>query len=387
MKKILLSLAILGVVGAMVVGGTTAIFSDTETSTGNTFTAGAIDLTVDNESYYNGVLNEGTSWLQTDLTEKNLFFDFRDLKPGDYGEDTISLHVKNNDSYLCADVTLTSNQDNGWTEPELNDEDSYTAGRGELGDRVSFIAWADDGDNVPEVGETVYSLGPIGGLNLGETETAPLADSQVNVWNDNLAGGPLPGDSTRYIGKAWCFGEMTPVVIPQDGFGKFETPEGSIEPNGPEVRGAGFTCSGAGEDNSTQTDSLTADISFRAIQARHNEGFECLPETVPTTAALTVDKKVSFSSTALAVVVGDFTLHVSGPNSYEQDFTDEISVAGLEPGPYTITEQYNGSENITYDATFSLDCIDKGSYGEVTLAAGGNLTCKIDNEITPGADN
>ena len=54
MKKILLSLAIIAVVGAVAVGVTGAFFSDTETSTGNTFTAGAIDLKVDSEQHYNG---------------------------------------------------------------------------------------------------------------------------------------------------------------------------------------------------------------------------------------------------------------------------------------------------------------------------------------------
>jgi len=50
MKKILLSIATLGVAGAVVIGGTTAIFSDSEVSTGNTFTAGAIDLQIDNRT-------------------------------------------------------------------------------------------------------------------------------------------------------------------------------------------------------------------------------------------------------------------------------------------------------------------------------------------------
>jgi len=49
-KKILISLSVIGLVAAIVVGGTIAYFSDTETSTGNTFTAGAIDLKVDNTS-------------------------------------------------------------------------------------------------------------------------------------------------------------------------------------------------------------------------------------------------------------------------------------------------------------------------------------------------
>ncbi|MFA4998513.1 MAG: TasA family protein [Candidatus Paceibacterota bacterium] len=42
MKKILISLSIIGAVAAIAVGGTIAYFSDTETSTGNTFTAGTL---------------------------------------------------------------------------------------------------------------------------------------------------------------------------------------------------------------------------------------------------------------------------------------------------------------------------------------------------------
>ncbi len=55
MKKILISLSIIGIVAGVVVGGTIAFFNDTETSTGNVFTAGTIDLTIDsNGSSYNG---------------------------------------------------------------------------------------------------------------------------------------------------------------------------------------------------------------------------------------------------------------------------------------------------------------------------------------------
>ncbi|HBB53974.1 TPA: hypothetical protein DCZ79_00530, partial [Candidatus Nomurabacteria bacterium] len=42
-KKIIVSLSVVAAVAAITVGATTAFFSDTETSTGNTFTAGAID--------------------------------------------------------------------------------------------------------------------------------------------------------------------------------------------------------------------------------------------------------------------------------------------------------------------------------------------------------
>ena len=55
MKKILLSAGTIVVVAALAVGGTIAFYADTETSTGNIFTAGSIDLTVDHtKASYNG---------------------------------------------------------------------------------------------------------------------------------------------------------------------------------------------------------------------------------------------------------------------------------------------------------------------------------------------
>jgi predicted ribosomally synthesized peptide with SipW-like signal peptide len=50
MKKILISLAIIGVVGAIGIGATVAYFSDTETSVGNTFTAGTLVFNIQDPS-------------------------------------------------------------------------------------------------------------------------------------------------------------------------------------------------------------------------------------------------------------------------------------------------------------------------------------------------
>lgn len=293
MKKILLSLGMIVFVGVIVAGATGAFFSDTETSTGNTFTAGAIDLTVDNTSYYNGEFNSETSWLTpVDLTNE-LFFNFDDLKPGDFGEDTISLHVDNNDSWLCAYVTLDSDDDNSITEPELEDGDLDTApgiGDGDLADSVEFIWWGDDGDNVFETceglqttelsicqnnggEENLLAAGPLGALGVGNTATVVLADSSSNIFGDS---GAVPGDSIRYIGKAWCFGTFSMSPVTQDNLGQDGTP-GQGDSNGPDQRGEGFTCNGSGEDNKTQTDSMTATISFTAVQSRNNESFTCNP--------------------------------------------------------------------------------------------------------------
>lgn len=54
-KQIVTSLAVIGAVGAVAIGGTMALFTDSETSQGNIFTAGAIDLKVDHtKQTYNG---------------------------------------------------------------------------------------------------------------------------------------------------------------------------------------------------------------------------------------------------------------------------------------------------------------------------------------------
>ena len=187
MQRILLSLGLLVFVGALVVSSTGAFFSDTETSTGNTFTAGDIDLQIDNESYaldfniptFQGtptgalVANPANSWSLKDLVPGvDHFFTFDDVKPGDYGEDTISIHVGSNNAWMCAAARLTDDSDQTCTEPE-GDDDANCAepglGLGELDDVIQFAFWVDDGDNVyePVAGtggspETIFLGGPIG---------------------------------------------------------------------------------------------------------------------------------------------------------------------------------------------------------------------------------
>ena len=56
MKRIIVSLSIIAAVAAIVIGATTAYFSDTETSKGNTFTAGTIDLAVNGENPFNSAV-------------------------------------------------------------------------------------------------------------------------------------------------------------------------------------------------------------------------------------------------------------------------------------------------------------------------------------------
>ena len=273
MKRTLIGLMTAGTVAAVAIFATGAFFQDTETSSDNIFTAGSIDLGIDNHSYYNGLPNPGTTWrVDYDLSDNpaRQFFNFTDVKPGDWGEDTISLHVRDNNSWLCADVTLTRDDDNGLVEPEVDDGDTTDGpGNGELADHINFYWWADDGDNVFETDERLLPSGPLGALSVGQTATVALADSVTNIWT-NLPEDPLTPEDVRFVAKAWCFGNTTMTPYEQD--------EGNRQ-NGPDDRPV--ICDGSQETNVTQSDSLTADISFRAVQSRNNGGFLCNPP-VPT---------------------------------------------------------------------------------------------------------
>jgi hypothetical protein len=267
MKKILLSLGSIIFVGALLAGGTGAFLADSGTSTGNTFASGIIDLKVDNESYVTDnwgrlVYSTSTSW-QLSKLEGKLFFNFLDLKPGDIGEDTISLHVNNNNAWACMNVALTGTPENGQDEPETAVDPTTGPNDGELQNYLTFVFWADDGDNVYEKGEKIFKQGLV--KDIWDGQNWPLADASTNIWDGT---GPIQGDTTVYIGKAWCFGSMTPDPVTQDNKSK----TGS---NGPLSRGTGFSCSGADVGNIVQSDGVTADISFSVAQSRNNNGYLC----------------------------------------------------------------------------------------------------------------
>jgi predicted ribosomally synthesized peptide with SipW-like signal peptide len=78
MKKILVSLMTIALVSALIGGGIYAYFSDVETSTGNTFTAGTLDLQVDSENPWTSTavtvsdMEPGVAAADVDLTCENV---------------------------------------------------------------------------------------------------------------------------------------------------------------------------------------------------------------------------------------------------------------------------------------------------------------------------
>src|SRR3989344_8351940 len=243
-KTIFKLIFVFGIIAVVAFGVTRAFFSDTETSKDNVLQAGKLDLQIDNTSYYNGAPSPETSWELNDLTDQ-LFFNFLDLKPGDWGEDTISIHIDNNEAWACMDITLTATDDNGLTEPEGEDGDLTSgAGEGELQNEIHFVWWKDDGDNVLEIDEEWFE----------QSSLADLADFKVALADSTgsgvLSAGPLDPEEVYYIGKAWCFGEFAVNPVPQDGDAHTNNP--TVDP--------GITCSGASTSNMTQTDSVMGDI-------------------------------------------------------------------------------------------------------------------------------
>jgi len=379
MKRIFLSLALIAITSsALTFGATKAFFADSETSVANIFTAGAIDLLIDNESYYNGVFNANTSWSKNNLTIEK-FFDFDDLKPGDYGEDTISIHVETNDSYMCADVTLTSNNENGCNEPEGHEDNTCAnpgEGEGELAGLVNFIWWADDGDNVLEDDEEVISgPGPIGALPLDEPYQLTLADSETNIWNDGDVGGPVDGETTYYIGKAWCFGDITTNPLKQDDFGDLRAPD--LDNNDDNEDGTpedgGITCDGSLLGNESQTDSLTADVSFQAIQARHNPDFIC--EQTPRTTLTLVKEVLNGDATA-----DEWILEADGPTLvFGISGTGNVTGVDVETGEYDLSEDGpNGYLASNWSCTGGTQ-VDGNT---VAIAEGENVVCTVANYLT-----
>jgi predicted ribosomally synthesized peptide with SipW-like signal peptide len=364
---------------ALVASGTLAFFGDTESSTGNTFAAGDIDLMIDNDSYYNGnrctEVEPGvwqwqgnasypvpgteceTSFPASDLDNGLLFFNFTDLKPDDEGEDTISIHGGSNDAYVCMDLSVTSDDDLSSNEPELGAgdaaEDVNDTWDGELADALNFFWWADDGDNVYEEGEESISEG-VQSLNelapQGEPWQVALADADGSVWPDD---GPVPGNEVRYIAKAWCYGDLTLTPVPA---GQGVNP--SVNP--------GVSCDGTDLGNTSQTDGVTLDVAFTAVQARSNEGFVCGETRLAT---ITVTKEV-INDNGGNNVIADFQLFLDGVS--DTNLTSGVPTDVAE-GDYTVSEL--GAQG--YEATFGGDC---DADGNITLVAGNSYNCTITND-------
>lgn len=116
MQKIITSLSIVAIVAGLALGVTGAYFSDVETSTGNTFTAGTLDMALSDWSA--SILSSGPGSQAS--ANGGASFTFGDVAPGDEVKAVITLD--NSGGTIGAESVLldvsASNSDNTCVEPE-----------------------------------------------------------------------------------------------------------------------------------------------------------------------------------------------------------------------------------------------------------------------------
>lgn len=427
LQRILVGLGMIVFVGAVAVGATGAFFSDTETSTGNTFAAGALDLKVDSQSHFNGlvcVTHEqggstwenpvgatpvgpehypqpgdpcGGTWAESDLIPDSVafrFFNFDDLKPGDEGENTISLHVYDNDAWGCFTVDNVVDSDVSCTEPESEDADDLSCtpngnvAVGELGAALTFDAWLDEGATpgfqcnnpaVPATAGAGCEADPDEGNNiLDEGETLFWDDETV----DEASEGPFA------LSDVLAAANAVHQCVTQTGHTDYGLCHGLAD-DGRMVGSVTYYWGlawniPADAGNEIQTDSLTLDMIFEAVQHRNNEDFRCTPAEVRTT--LTLAKTVlpaEQEPDSSYTLIAENAATVTSPDLSGIEGSPAVFFAPVAAGVYALSET-GGDPNptsVSWSCTGNATAeVDNGNgTASVTVAAGENVVCVVTN--------
>ncbi|WP_254832218.1 vWA domain-containing protein [Haloglomus salinum] len=350
-------LGALGAVGAAGLGagfGTSALFGDTEEFVGNTLAAGNLDLLVDWQQTYDGAgdpmyvnahpdhdgdgrqsVLHPTEEYAVEYTERNLVeyltcdtpafdddYDFdgageqgslvelTDVKPGDSGEITFSLHLCDNPGYIWMQGAEVSNSERGYTEPEpTSSEDGDIDpddpdGRGELAENIEVEMWYDrDCDNGLGGGEDadimftldasgsmfydqyggVVSDDPItvGGDTRSETTKIDLVERGVRQFLDALvdAGGDVnievgvlffdgfdPDDGTLDHPQTQLFGLDTPSNL-RSTLGNFRDTVATLTGGGPTPSDGGGISTGTALEPGIEQAQQELDNNGRGVGA------------------------------------------------------------------------------------------------------------------------
>jgi len=185
-KKIIISLSVIGVIAAIVIGGTFAYFSDTETSENNTLAAGTMDLNIDGNN--------------TAVQTMNL----SDKAPGDIGKgDSVLKNVGSLDGELDIAMGTVNNYPCTDTTYGKHDGTEYcTADAGTLGGSGQMALYID----VDESG--TWTSGDIGlksdNSKYSNTGSVVLDYDTIDnysevVWNDVYAGLMATGNQDGFV--------------------------------------------------------------------------------------------------------------------------------------------------------------------------------------------
>lgn len=186
-----MSMMMIALVAIVAIGATKAYFSDVETSNGNTFTAGTLDLNVD-----------GGNTNVVKFTVANMSAD--DQRIGTWK----LKNVGSINGYLDLQNIVVTSYENGCVEPESESGDASCAnpgmGEGELQNQVSLskLFWDNDCDGWVGAGETAIFDGKVGTIATGYDTNRSLAagaeqciTGQFNWWNNGPSDNLAQGDS------------------------------------------------------------------------------------------------------------------------------------------------------------------------------------------------
>ena len=224
----------LAFVAAVVVGGTGAYFSDTETSQNNVFTAGSVSLALNEYNWeWLGTVADGEALPDNYFVyhsnsgdeDNGPYIEMNDLKPGDNGLITAELENGANDAFICAKIT------------DFEEDDPFK-------DHLKFRTGTGPGGSFADITSAV----PTG---VWFSPTAPAA---------NMPALPMPANATGTVALEYCFGDF----VQGTAFGTANN--GSCEVN----------TDGSIDWNVMQNQSLSVSIEYYAVQQRNNEDFTCL---------------------------------------------------------------------------------------------------------------
>ena len=280
-RKALAALGTIGVAGAGAGMGTSALFSDTESFTGNMMTAGELDLAVDyivhedQGSAGSYTINSFTGEVNGQEAEQAVTLNgdgtamsqnLTDIKPGDSGHSVFCFTIDDNPAYLWACGGLVESKEQGpngsgaYTEPEPRDNN----GEGELEENIEVTVSYCDVTILEEPNDdgkkyTVEQTSPAFSGTLDQV----LSLLSQGVPIDGKANG---GNTVNNIGA-----DTAPKVNPY--------PASSSEGAGPCICLEWHVPDTVG--NIIQGDYLEFDIQFFATQSRHN-GTNVNPCPIPT---------------------------------------------------------------------------------------------------------
>lgn len=306
-KRAVLAIALFALVASAGFLGTRAFFSDTETSAGNVFAAGSLDLKV-------GIDNRGTEGgpdpLQPqDLPNNGALFVFADMMPGDMEMGHFKLE-SSEDAWACIAADLSGDYENGRTSGEIASNDTNGAdpgpGEGELDDFMQIAIWEANG--------TANANGLVGPNEVETLQIMSLKDfanGDYYTLQDSSADGgdnPLAPNAEYNHEFAYCFGEIT-------------------------LSGNQLMCDGGafgGDANKAQTDSAEATIHFYAEQMRNNDSFVCSSLNGTTTPPVTASFSTGFEPATYSVGDIDGQDGWQKTGSYDAEVVDSPVIDGIQ---------------------------------------------------------